>query len=163
MHITRAFAVVTAATMAATLTAGPASASPPDHAQNATTYHGTWEGGIVVLFEYDEEGAFIRDDQGRPVCSTVSTAEDPVTVGGRWNVLVKQDGTALMGQTVFVDGRLHAAWGAWPHEVDYADSEGARVFVEDHTMTISEAGAAFSIPSMFGSTCDAVLEGTWRR
>jgi hypothetical protein len=61
---------------------------PSSAADDSATpsYHGSWYEGTA------------------PTCTQVP-------VSGRWSVTLKNDGTASVSVTIFMEGELHAAWG----------------------------------------------------
>src|SRR5690242_9350344 len=118
-----------AATLAATTTilAAPFAPAAAADAPAAVPLHGTWS------------------DATAPTCSQV-----PVT--GRWSINLRSDGTAVVGLTMFMDGKLHAAWGGavftWT-----ATDDGYRLEGMGTTFTIDGSTVRFDIPKRYPG-CD---------
>jgi uncharacterized protein with LGFP repeats len=127
-------AALSAVALAVTTQSAPASAAG---ASATPTYNGTW-------YEATAD-----------TCTQV-----PVT--GRWSVTLKKDGSASVGVTIFMDGKLHAAWGGNALGDKFTWTQTANGYVlalGDVTFTIDGDQMRFDIPQLY-PTCDATVLGT---
>jgi len=101
------------------------------------SYHGTWYEATAVT------------------CTQVP-------VSGRWSITLKQDGTASISLSIFMDGALHAAWGGnalggrftWTQT-----ASGYHLTLADVGFTIDENQIRFDIPNLYPA-CDGYVLGT---
>jgi hypothetical protein len=123
-----------------TIVLGMASQYAPASAADASatpSFHGTW---------YEATA---------PTCTQVP-------VSGRWSVTLKQDGTASVSVTIFMDGELHAAWGggALGEKFEWTQSaSGHDLALGPVEFTIDGDQVRFDIPNRY-PTCDAYVLGT---
>lgn len=119
---------------------GMASPSVPASASGASatsSYHGMWHEATA------------------PSCSQVP-------VSGRWSVTLKQDGTASVSVTIFMDDELHAAWGgnALGDKFTWTQSaSGYDLMLGPVEFTIDGDQVRFDIPNRYPA-CDAYVLGT---
>ena len=115
----------------------PASASP----QATPTYQGTW---------YEATA---------PDCTQT-------TVSGRWSVTLRKDGTASVSLAMFMDGKLHAAWGGngLGEKFTWARTNDGYLFTNLSGWVIKIVGddVRFDIPDRY-PTCDGYALGTFAR
>src|ERR1700752_2019387 len=101
------------------------------------SYHGTWYEGTAAT------------------CTQVP-------VSGRWSVTLKQDGTASVSVTIFMDGALHAAWGGKALGEKFTwtrTATGHHLTLAPVGITIDGNQVRFDIPNNYPD-CDAHVLGT---
>lgn len=80
---------------------------------------------------------------------------------GRWSITFRKDGTAMVSQTVFLDGKLHAAFGgssAFSFTWDQT-ATGYQVTADGLSFTIDGDRIRLDIPGRYPD-CDAYVLGT---
>lgn len=102
--------------------------------------------------------------QGDIYQGTDETCEETTDVSGRYSMTLKNDGTASVSFTMFMHGKIHAAWGGnafgerWTWE---PTDTGYALSLFDLTMTVDGETMTFVIPERYEG-CDGYVLATVR-